>query len=69
MLAYIVISKYQHHLPLYRLETMSIQWGAQLSRKSMADWIRLVSDWVEPIYKLMLCELLAGHYLQCDELR
>ncbi len=36
LLAYIVISKYQHHLPLYRLESMSAQWGAQLSRKSMA---------------------------------
>jgi transposase len=67
LLAYIAISKYQHHLPLYRLETMSLQWGAQLSRKSMADWIRLVADWAEPIYKLMLRELLAGHYLQCDE--
>ena len=40
LLAFIAISKYQHHLPLYRLEAMSAQWGAQLSRKSMADWIR-----------------------------
>ena len=67
LLAYVAISKYQHHLPLYRIEAMSTQWGAQLSRKSMADWIRLVADWAEPIYKLMLRELLAGHYLQCDE--
>ena len=67
LLAFIAISKYQHHLPLYRLEAMSAQWGAQLSRKSMADWIRLVADWAEPIYKLMLRELIAHHYLQCDE--
>lgn len=67
LLAYIVISKYQHHLPLYRLEAMSAQWGAQLSRQSMADWVRITSDWAEPIYKLMLSELLRANYVQCDE--
>ncbi len=67
LLAYIVISKYQHHLPLYRLESMSAQWGAQLSRQSMADWVRITSDWAEPIYKLMLSELLREKYVQCDE--
>jgi hypothetical protein len=67
LLAYIVISKYQHHLPLYRLEAMSVQWGAQLSRQSMADWVRITSDWAEPIYKRMLSELLREKYVQCDE--
>src|ERR1035437_4739699 len=67
LLAYIVISKYQHHLPLYRLESMSVQWGAQLSRQSMADWVRITSDWAEPIYKIMLSELLRRQYVQCDE--
>jgi transposase len=67
LLAYIVISKYQHHLPLYRQEAMSAQWGAVLSRKSMVDWVRIAADWAEPIYKLMLSELLNGRYVQCDE--
>lgn len=67
LIAYIVISKYQHHLPLYRLEAMSRQWGAELSRKSMVDWVRISADCAEPIYKLMLQELLSGQYVQCDE--
>jgi transposase len=67
LIAYIVISKYQHHLPLYRIEAMSAQWGAQLSRKSMIDWVRIAADCAEPIYKLMLSELLQGQYVQCDE--
>ena len=46
---------------------MSEQWGAELSRKTMADWVRIAADWAEPIYKLMLAELLRGQYLQCDE--
>ena len=67
LVAYVVISKYQHHLPLYRIESMSAQWGAQLSRKTMVDWVRIAADWAEPIYKLMLSDLLRGHYVQCDE--
>lgn len=67
LIAYIVTSKYQHHLPLYRLESMSAQWGPALSRKTMADWVRIAADWAEPIYKLMLAELLGGQYVQCDE--
>ena len=67
LIAYVVISQYQHHLPLYRIEAMSGRWGATLSKKAMADWVRIASDWAEPIYKLMLARLLRGQYLQCDE--
>ena len=67
LLAWIAISKYQDHLPLYRLEQMSARWGAPLSRQSMVDWIRITAEWCEPIYKLMLAELLRGRYVQADE--
>ena len=67
LLAWIAISKYQDHLPLYRLEQMSKRWGAPLSRQTMVDWIRITAEWCEPIYKRMLAELRAGRYLQADE--
>jgi transposase len=67
LISYVVVSKYQHHLPLYRIEAMSARWGASLSRKTMADWVRIASDWAEPIYKLMHERLLRGQYVQCDE--
>lgn len=67
LIAYVIVSKYQHHLPLYRIESMSPQWGAPLSRKTMVDWVRIAADWAEPIYKLMLAQLLRGQYVQCDE--
>lgn len=67
LIAYVVISKYQHHLPLFRIESMSAQWGAALNRKTMVDWVRLAADWAEPIYKLMHAQLLRGQYVQCDE--
>ena len=34
LMAYVVWSKYLHHLPLYRQEKMSAHWGAQLSPTS-----------------------------------
>ena len=46
---------------------MSAHWGAQLSRKTMADWIEAVADWFNPIYGRMRAKLLEGGYLQADE--
>jgi len=67
LIAYIALNKYLYHLPLYRQEKMSAHWGAQLSRKSMADWIAAVADWFNPIYGLMHRNLLQGRYVQADE--
>ena len=67
LLAWIAINKYVHHLPLYRLEQMSQRWGAQISRRTMSDWIEATANWLEPIYRQMHRGLLAGGYLQADE--
>jgi transposase len=67
LLAWIALSKYVDHLPLYRLEKMSGRWGAVISRQTMADWIGLTAQWLEPIYQQMYRELLEGGYVQADE--
>jgi len=67
LLAWIAISKYVHHLPLYRLEQMSERWGARISRQSMADWVETTAVWLQPIYQRMYLGLLAGGYVQADE--
>jgi transposase len=67
LLAWIALSKYVDHVPLYRLEKQSARWGAPIPRQSMADWIRITAEWLEPIYRQMHKRLLAGDYLQCDE--
>jgi len=67
LLAYIALSKYLYHIPLYRQEKMSAHWGAQLSRKTMVDWIEAVADWFNPIYGRMRQKLLEGDYLQADD--
>jgi transposase len=67
LLASIVVSKYVHHVPLFRQEKMSARWGARLSRRSMADWVAFTAQWLRPIYLRMKEQLLSGHYVQADE--
>jgi transposase len=67
LLAWIALSKYVDHVPLYRLEKQSARWGAEIPRQTMADWIRITAEWLEPIYRQMHRRLLAGTYLQADE--
>ena len=67
LLAWVALSKYVDHAPLYRLEQMSRRWGATITRQTMADWIRITAEWLEPIYRQMYHELLAGGYVQADE--
>jgi transposase len=67
LLAWVALSKYVDHTPLYRLEKQSARWGAQIPRQTMADWIRITSEWLEPIYRRMRGRLISGDYLQADE--
>ena len=67
LLAWIALSKYVDHQPLYRLEKQSARWGAAIPRQTMVDWIRITAEWLEPIYRQMLKRLLGGGYLQVDE--
>ena len=39
LLAWILLSKYVDHQPLYRQEQMSARWGARIARQTMVEWI------------------------------
>ena len=68
LLTHVVLSKFADHLPLYRQEKIFLErYGIQISRKRMADWMRVVADWLKPVYERMRQDLLQGGYLQVDE--
>ena len=68
LLAQVVISKYEDHLPLYRQEKIYRErYGVKLARQSLAEWIEQAAFWLKPIYEVMRKSLLAGGYLQVDE--
>ena len=68
LLAQIVVSKYVHHLPLYRQE--QIYWTQNrvwLPRQNLAHWIELAADWLKPIYERIRTGVMGGGYVQVDE--
>jgi transposase len=69
LIVQIILSKYVDHLPLYRQEQIyKRRFGVNLSRQTMADWIRVVAEnWLILIYHSIKKGLLSGDYLQVDE--
>jgi transposase len=68
LLTDIILKKYVDHLPLYRQEQiLKTRHGIDLSRKTMCNWVRIVADWVLPIYNHIQEDLRCGAYLQVDE--
>ena len=56
--AYVIYQKYVNAVPLYRQEKDWQQYGIQLSRATLANWIiRCASDWLKPIYETLKYEL------------
>ncbi len=49
MLAHIAVSKFDDHLPLNRLEKMFLRQGAEISRKTMSDWMRALAEGLQPL--------------------
>lgn len=67
LLAYILISKYKDHLPLYRLEQIFKRYDIHINRSSMVGWIGQVCRYLELIYNELHTMLLTSDYLQSDE--
>ncbi|WP_342751076.1 IS66 family transposase [Termitidicoccus mucosus] len=67
LLAWVTVSKYLDHAPLFRQERMFARQGVPIPRANLCEWIRITAEWVEPVYRLMHARLLAGDYLQADE--
>jgi transposase len=67
LLAHLLLSKYDDHLPLYRQQQQFARLGVNFARQTLCDWIEKGALALQPIVRLMKQELLAGDYLQVDE--
>lgn len=68
LLAQIIVAKYCDHLPLYRQE--AIYWTRHqvwLPRQTMAEWVGLAAEWLQPIYQHIRQGVLGDGYVQVDE--
>jgi len=68
LLAQILVGKYCDHLPLYRQEQIFRQrHQVHLPRQTLARWVALAADWLQPIYENIRTGVMAGGYVQVDE--
>ncbi|MEE9311132.1 MAG: IS66 family transposase [Planctomycetota bacterium] len=67
LLAHIIVSKYDDHLPLYRQQEIINRIGMDINRSTMSDWIRQVVDKLQPIYNLMKQLVLRSKVIQTDD--
>jgi len=67
LLSQLITSKYQYGLPLHRQESMFKQYGIELSRKTMSDWVIKSAALFTPLVKRLKEELLKQPLLNADE--
>jgi transposase len=68
LLAYIIISKFVDHLPLYRLEQMFKRYQIFINRSTMVGWIAQLCLHLEAVYREMKRQLIEESFLiQGDE--
>jgi transposase len=67
LLAFIVVTKYFDHVPLYRQEAMFERQGLDLSRSTTCDWMAQCARCLEPLYDVMKNEILQSAVLWTDD--
>jgi transposase len=67
LLAHVLLSKYDDHLPLYRQQQQLARLGVDFARQTLCDWVEKGAEWLQPIVREMKRELLVGDYMQVDE--
>ncbi len=67
MLAQIIIDKYRYHLPEYRQVKQYADLGVTLPTSTINDWVHAVAAKLNPLYEALRKDILAGDYLQIDE--
>jgi transposase len=67
LVAYVVVSKFADHLPLYRLEDILTRHGVYLSRSTLCDWVRNTALLLEPLAELQKSLVLKSPILWTDD--
>ena len=67
LLAQVITSKYQYGLPLHRQESMFKQYGIEMNRKTLSDWMLRCSDILQVLYDRMKSIQLAQPVIHADE--
>lgn len=67
MLAQVVVSKFNDHLPLHRQKEIFAREGAELSSSTLCDWVKGTAELVRPVAQAVLGEVLSRPVVGLDE--
>jgi len=67
LLAHVIVSKYCDHLPLYRQSQIYARAGLELDRATMAEWVGLLAQLVEPLLEALGDYVMAPEKLHADD--
>ncbi len=67
LLAWVAISKYLDHLPLYRLEQIAARQQVPLARSTLSEWIGRLGVALQPLSDRLAEKLRERHSLHADE--
>jgi transposase len=67
LVAFVVVSKFADHLPLYRLEDILMRHGVYLSRSTLCDWVKNAAALLEPLAELQKTLVLQSPVLWTDD--
>jgi hypothetical protein len=67
LLAFVWLSKFGDHLPLYRQETITRRFGIPLARSTLCRWMIDLAEALKELYQLMIAEVLRSRVLHTDD--
>jgi len=67
LLAHVLVSKYDDHLPLYRQAEIFRRTGVDLARSTLCDWVGGATTLLAPVAEAIRRSVLAQDYIQADE--
>ena len=67
LLAHILISKFEDHLPLYRQRKMFLREKIDIAESTIGDWVKQGLNLLEPLFENCLKSIKKADYLMVDE--
>jgi len=67
LLAYILVSKFDDHIPLYRLNEIFARMGADIPDSTMVDWCGRAMKVLQPLTERIEAEVMASDLLHADD--
>jgi hypothetical protein len=67
LLAFVWLSKFGDHLPLYRQETITRRFGIPLARSTLCQWMLDLAETLKELHQVMIAEVLRSRVLHTDD--